>query len=123
GIIGKNRNVYIAMAKSLYNMLSVLPESFIKSFDVIITDETQFSSAETWRGIYLTFNHCLLFGTTATPYRMDNQPLTEFYDCFFEAIKMSEAIKAGYLCKPVIIVPDEYKDNIPENINSTDKEK
>lgn len=123
GVIGKNKNVYIAMAKSLCNMLSVLPENFIKSFDIIITDETQFSSAGTWRNIYLTFRHCLLFGTTATPYRMDNQPLTEFYDCFFEAIKMSEAIKAGYLCKPVIIVPDEYKNNIPENINSIDKEK
>jgi len=31
----------------------------------------------------------------------------------YEAIKMSEAIEKGYLCKPIIIIPDEYKNNVP----------
>lgn len=114
GIIGRNRDVYVCMVQSLDNMLFSLPEKFIKSFSEILADECHHNSAATWRNIYDMFSHCLRFGLTATPYRMDNRPLGEFYTDMYEPITMSESIASGYLCKPVIIVPEEYRDNIPQ---------
>jgi DNA repair protein RadD len=116
GIIGQNKNLYIAMFQSLSGMLDIIPERFVKSFHEIITDEAHHSSAESYRRIYSTFSHCLKMGLTASPYRTDNQPLNEFYDSLCEPIKTSEAIAQGFLCRPVIIVPDEYKDIVPETL-------
>ena len=114
GVQGRNKHVYICMAQSLDNILIALPEKFVKAIQIIITDETHHSSATTWINIYNHFEHAQRLGLTATPYRMDNKPLSEYYDCMFEAITMSEAIAKGYLCKPIIIIPDEYKNNVPD---------
>jgi len=114
GVIGRNRDVYICMVQSLNNLLNALPEKFCNSISEIITDECHRGPAQTYKNIYYHFNHSQRIGLTATPYRMDNKPLGEFYNKMFEPITMNEAIEAGYLCKPVIIVPDEYKNNIPE---------
>jgi superfamily II DNA or RNA helicase len=115
GVMGRNRNIYVCMYQSLDNLLQQLPEKFCRSFSEIIIDECHHSSAQSYRNIFDHFSHCQRVGFTATPYRMDNKPLSEFYTDMYEAIKMSEAIENGYLCKPVIIVPDEYKDHIPDD--------
>jgi superfamily II DNA or RNA helicase len=103
------------MVQSLNNILNALPEKFCKQFSEIIIDEAHFSGAETWENIYNHFSHCLLFGMTATPLRYDNKSLSKYFNCIFEPIKISECIKKGYLSKPVIIIPELYKDHIPQN--------
>ena len=110
GVIGRDRNVYVAMPYSLKNILEIIPEKFCKSFSTIIIDETQFVSADTWRTIIKHFSHCNIAGLTATPYRLDNQNLGEFYDSMFEPIKKSEAIKRGFLTKSILVVPEIFKD-------------
>ena len=129
GIIGRNKSVYICMWQSLYNILTALPEKFVTSFDEIFTDETHHSSSPTLEGIYEHFEHCQRVGLTATLYRMDNKPLGKYYNTMYEPITQSKAIEQGFLCEPIIIVPDEYKIYVPknidevENINKSDQRK
>lgn len=121
GINGINRNVYICMVQSLANILDILPEKFCKSITEIFIDEAHFSGASTWEKIYNHFSHCHRFGFTATPYRYDNRSLDKYFDCMYEPLKMSECIESGYLSKPIIIIPEEYKNYIPENPDDEDK--
>jgi len=114
GLVGRNKDVYICMFQSLANLLPVLPEKFVKSIDEIITDETHHSSAESIRKIYNHFNHCLRFGLTASPYRLDNQPLGEFYTVILQPIKNSEAIEKGFLCEEIIILPEHHREHITD---------
>jgi superfamily II DNA or RNA helicase len=97
GVMGRNRSI-----------------KFCRSFSEIIIDECHHSSAQSYRNIFDHFSHCQRVGFTATPYRMDNKPLSEFYTDMYEAIKMTEAVERGYLCKPVILLPDEYKEHVPD---------
>ena len=124
-IVGKGRAVYICMYQSLSSLLEVLPEKFVDSFSEIIIDEAHHIAAMSFRNIVLkTFPDCLRIGLTASPYRGDNQPLGEFFTDMITPIKNSEAIKKGYLCEPVIIIPEEYKKYIPddpENVNKTEQ--
>jgi superfamily II DNA or RNA helicase len=113
GIIGKNKDVYICMYQSLSNILNAIPEKFCRSFSSIFTDEAHRGRAASYYKIYKHFSNCRRAGWTATPYRLDNKPLGEFYNTMLEPIKMSEAIEQEYLCRPYLIVPDEYKNNIP----------
>jgi superfamily II DNA or RNA helicase len=121
GVMGRGRDVYICMYQSLTNLLDTLPEKFCRGINEIITDETHHSSAQSFRAIYDHFSHCLRLGLTATPYRMDNMPLGEFYTDMIEPIKMSEAIDNGYLCKPVIIIPEIYQGHVPKQGDEIDK--
>lgn len=123
GVIGRNKDVYICMYQSLSNILNALPEKFCRSITNIFTDEAHRGSAASYRNIYNHFSHCRRAGWTATPYRLDNQSLGEFYSHMYEPIKMSQAIKQGFLCKPYIRIPDEYKNYVPDQktIGSTDR--
>jgi superfamily II DNA or RNA helicase len=122
GVVGRNRKVYICMYQSLSNLLSVLPEKFINSFSTLIIDECHHSGAESYENIFDCFSHCQRVGLTATLYRFDNLPLGKYFTDIVEPLTMSDAIngnkekgvKKGTLCKPVIIIPDKYKDLIPE---------
>jgi superfamily II DNA or RNA helicase len=114
GVIGRGKPVYICMWQSLSNILTALPEKFCKSISEIITDETHHSGSPTLENIYNHFGHATRLGLTATLYRMDNKPLGKYYTKFYEPIKQTEAIKRGFLCPPVIIIPDEYKNNVPD---------
>ncbi len=118
GVIGRNKDVYICMWQSLVNILIALPEKFCRQFNEIIIDECHHSASPTIEAIFEHFNNCLRFGLTATPLRMDNKPLGKYFTHMKEAIKQTEAIEKGYLCSPIIIVPEKYKSSIPsaENI-------
>lgn len=117
GVNGIKRNIYICMVMSLNNILNSLPEKFCKQFTEIIIDEAHFSGAETWENIYTHFSHCRRFGMTATPLRYDNKSLGKYFDCLYEPIKISECIEQGYLSKPVIIIPEEYKDHVKKELS------
>ena len=114
GVIGRGKYVYICMWQSLSNILTALPEKFCNSISEIITDETHHSGSPTLENIYDHFHNATRLGLTATLYRMDNKPLGKYYTKFYEPIKQTEAIKRGFLCPPVIIIPDEYKNNVPD---------
>lgn len=123
GIVGRNKDVYVCMFQSLSGMLDIMPEKFCKSFQNIFIDESHRAPAKSYQDIFSHFSHCKRGGWTATPYRLDNKSLYPFFDTMYESIKMSEAIKSGFLCEPVIIIPDEYKNNIPtqDNFSTIDK--
>lgn len=115
GVRGRGRSVYICMVQSLDNILNSLPEKFCQSISEIVIDECHHSGATTWQNIYTHLSHCRRFGLTATPYRMDNHPLAPYFTDMVEPIKMSQAIKNKSLCKPIIIIPEEYQNVVPEN--------
>jgi len=114
GVRGKGRGVYVCMAQSLCNILPYIPAK-LRPHE-IVTDEAHHSSAASWKAIYEYYDHALRFGLTATPYRLDNKPLGEFYTDLVESIAPAFAIGAGYLVKPVIIAPEDYvqKIDIPD---------
>jgi superfamily II DNA or RNA helicase len=87
--------VVIASIQSLIKRL----DKFDKNrFDVIITDECQHSSANSYQKIYNYFNFNHHFGFTATPNRNDGIKLKGIFDKIVYKKSLLEAIKEGYLC-------------------------
>ena len=126
GVIGRGKNVYICMWQSLSNLLQRLPEKFVNSFDEIIIDEAHHCASPTLERIFEHFKKCQLLLLTATPYRMDNKPLGKYANKIHIAITQKESAEKGYLCKPIIIMPNEYKMHSPNNIkkiNMTEQKK
>ena len=105
---GQNRSVYVCMAQSLVNMLDRVPEKLWP--DEIFTDECHHSAAGTWEAIYSFFPDATRCGLTATPERLDGKGLDHLYTDIVQTITMKEAIDAGYLAKPLPIVPQKYLD-------------
>ncbi len=110
GMRGKDRKLYVCMAISLYNILSMIPESLYP--DVIVTDESHHSKAETWEGMYKYFGHALRLGMTATPVRTDGKPLGGLYDKIIEPINIRESLDRKYLTEPIVIAPTEFEKDI-----------
>ena len=111
GIVGRNRKVYVCMAMSLKNIMYLLPATICP--DEIIIDEAHHSGNDTHESIFDYFDKALRLGLTATPYRGDNKPLGKYYTDIISTYTMQEGIDNGYLCKPLIIVPEQYHLNIP----------
>jgi len=110
GVRGRQKQVYICMDKSLRNNLPFLER--IKPHDIII-DEAHHSGAETYEAIFKHFGDARRIGLTATPYRFDNRPLGKYFTDMVETITTEEAIAAGFLAKPLLIVPETYKKLFP----------
>ena len=108
GMKGRNRSVYVCMAQSLVNILDRIPEAAWP--DEIFTDECHHSAANTWETIYTFFDRATRCGLTATPERLDGKGLDHLYTDIVQTITMREAIDAGYLAKPLPIVPQKYLD-------------
>ena len=106
GVKGRDRGVYICMPLSLINILSRIPESIHP--DVIIIDEAHHSAADTWEAIFRFFPEAVRLGLTATPRRTDLRPLAPYYTDIVQTITMAEAVHAGYLARPLCIVPKQY---------------
>lgn len=71
-------------------ILEKYPEDY---YDYIVIDETHRSAANSYRDVLEHFKPKVLLGLTATPERMDNQDIREFYDGHFAAeIRLGEAI-------------------------------
>jgi DNA repair protein RadD len=121
GMRGRNRHLYVCMAISLYNILGMIDERNYP--DIIITDESHHSAANTWEGIYSYFPKALRIGMTATPVRTDGKPLGDLYDKIIEPITIREALYRGYLTEPIVISPEEYEAHIPTDETKEDREK
>jgi len=113
GVQGRSKKVYVCMPMSLNNILSLLPEKFKP--DVIITDECHHSLANTWLNIYDYYKDAQRLGLSATPQRLDGKGLDNVYSDIVQTIDMQEAITAGYLAQPLVIVPEQYKMKIRIN--------
>ena len=114
GMKGQNRAVYVCMAQSLVNILDRVPEKLWP--DELFTDECHHSAASTWETIYTFFDRATRCGLTATPERLDGKGLDHLYTDIVQTITMREAVDAGYLAKPLPIVPQKYLDkhDIPD---------
>ena len=110
-IMGVNRKVYVVMPLTLINMLAHIPQSMYPT--EIITDECHHSEARSWQAIYDFFPKAVRLGLTATPKRTDGIPLSNTYTDIVSTIDMKQAIDAGYLSKPLCIVPEEFALDVP----------
>ncbi len=113
GVQGRNKKVYICMPMSLNNILSLLPERFKP--DLIITDELHHGRADTWMNIYNYYHDAQRLGLSATPQRGDGKGFDNLYTDIVQTIDMQQAIAAGYLAQPLIIVPEQYKMKVRVN--------
>lgn len=120
GVRGRDRSVYVCMPLSLVNLLDRLPEKFAP--DEIWTDEAHHSLASSWETIYTHYERASRVGLTATPYRMDNRPLGAWYTDIVQTITPRQAIESGYLAEPLVIVPEEYRLEVPVNQGELDPE-
>ena len=128
GMKGRNRSVYVCMPISLLNLLNRIPESCYP--DEFVIDEAHHTAADTWQKIAEWFSKSPndangngkplpTLGLTATPKRTDNKALTMYTD-IVSTITMQEAIDAGYLAKPLVIVPDELYRRIEVPVDDLD---
>lgn len=111
GVRGRGRMVYVCMPLSLVNNLPLIPKAIFP--DEIFTDECHHSAAASWERIYRYFDRATRLGLTATPRRTDGKGLDHLYTDIVQTIEPAEAIEAGFLAKPMIIVPEEYHVNVP----------
>lgn len=118
GVRGKDRNLYICMFQSLFNNLSIIPESLYP--DEIYHDEAHHSLCGSITDICDYFPKAQRLGMTATPLRLDNKPLGNLYTEIVNEIDIKEAIEKKYLTPPFLIAPDQYVDNIPMNESDFD---
>jgi len=110
-VLGQNKLVYVCMPLTLANILSKLPAPFFPH--TIISDENHHSMCETWQNIYNFYPNAKRLGLTATPKRTDGKPLTPTYDEIIEVITFKDAIQREFLSDYLLVVPEEYKMNIP----------
>lgn len=124
GIMGRNKQLYICMPLTLANILTKLPPQFYP--DTIIIDECHHSEADTWQNIFTFFEKAHRLGLTATPKRTDGKSLANTYDMIIngdgEIITVKEAIQKNYLSDYLLVVPEEYKLNVPMQNGDFDTE-
>lgn len=65
--------------------------------DFIICDEAHHFLANDYVKIRKTFPNAYLLGVTATPYRLNNQPFTDFFDILLRSKSINDFIKDGWL--------------------------
>ena len=119
GVRGKDRCVYVCMALSLLNLLPVIPESIYP--DEIITDEMQHSLASSWESIYRFFPNALRIGLTATLYHGSLRSFEHLYTDVVQTISKSRAISDGFITKPLLVIPEEYRMNVPMSGDDYDR--
>jgi superfamily II DNA or RNA helicase len=80
--------------------------------DLVFIDEAHHASAVSYRKILESYPDALIFGLTATPYRLDGKPLGDLFEEIVESAKPSALIESGWIMRPrVWTVPvDERPD-------------
>ncbi|MBQ9253444.1 MAG: DEAD/DEAH box helicase family protein [Bacteroidales bacterium] len=66
-------------------------------FDFIICDEAHHFLANDYLKIRKAFPDAYLLGVTATPYRLNHQPFTDYFDILLRTKSVNEFIKEGWL--------------------------
>lgn len=84
--------VMVASIQSYVKYCSKLPE-----FDLIIIDEAHRSCSLSYRKVFDSFRGAYFLGVTATPKRLDGQPLGDLYEAMVHGPTTKELIDQGYL--------------------------
>lgn len=110
GMRGKDRSVYVCMYQSLVNILSIIPETL--SPDVIIIDETQHMLCNSIKTICTFWPDAVRLGLTATLYHNSGETFRPWFTETIQTITKREAIEKGYITEPLLIVPEDYLENV-----------
>lgn len=121
GTPNPDKRIYIGVYKTFKNRLGELPP-----IDVFIHDECHHIACDTWQYL-ITENNAWHEGFTASPKRLDGQPLWGFDD-IYEPYTISWYMKKGFLCPNLVeycaeqlinVSLDSVKDNLHEQWEST----
>ena len=74
----EDSSLQVASVYTLFRRIKANKDTFIP--DVIIFDEAHHVAAGTWTTVIDKYNKALRVGVTATPIRLDNKPLGQFFD-------------------------------------------
>jgi superfamily II DNA or RNA helicase len=88
----ERRSIHIGMVGTVANNIARFPKP-----DFIIFDEGHHASAATWQKIIAAFPDAYITGLTATPCRLDGNPLNAVYDDLIVGASTRELIDQGYL--------------------------
>ncbi len=84
--------IMVASIQSYIKHCSKLPD-----FDLIIIDESHRSCSLSYRKVFDAYKTAYFLGVTATPKRLDGQPLGDLYEAMVHGPTTKELIDAGYL--------------------------
>ncbi len=73
--------------------------------DVVWIDEAHRTPGESYARILADYPRAWIIGLTATPCRLDGQPLKEHYDAMIEVARYSALIDAGHIVAPRVYAP------------------
>lgn len=75
---------------------------------LLLPDEAHHTPAASWVKLKKLFPNAAMVGFTATPTRLDGEPLREHFDEMFEAATPLEAVDVGLVRIPRIFVPTDH---------------
>ena len=78
--------------------------------DVIIFDEAHHVAAGTWTTVIDKYKKALRVGVTATPIRLDNRPLGNFFDKLISGVQVQELVQKKYLSQHKVFAGAELPD-------------
>lgn len=79
----------------------------------VFIDEAHHAAAATYQKVLKHYPKAKVIGLTATPYRLDGQPLGDLFDEIVESAKPSELIKKGWIVRPQVwTVPPSERPNL-----------
>jgi superfamily II DNA or RNA helicase len=120
GVRGAGRSVYICMTLSLFNIIRLIPESLYPN--VVLVDECQHIQAQTWQNICQYFSNSVRVGLTATLYHGSGVSFKNVFTDIVQTITKKQAIESSFISKPILMVPKQYRLNIPMKGNDYDVE-
>lgn len=106
GMLGRNRDIYVCMYMSLFNILPYVNEKLYP--DEICIDELHHFRTDTVEAIKEFFPNAVWFGCTATLSRLDGKGFDFYFTDIVQTITMKDAIDQGFLARPLVIVPERY---------------
>lgn len=100
----RNSRVTVASIPTLVRR----PESRLPLADLVIVDEAHHSTSSGFAKIirHYTERGAWVVGLTATPYRLDNKPLGDFYQRLIAPVSMADLIAHGHLVPPTYYAVD-----------------
>ena len=82
--------------------------------DMIVIDEAHRTGAPQYKELFKRFPKAKFLGATATPCRMDGQPLSDFYDKIVLGPNIRELIQIGHLATVSLYSPQEVLEGISD---------
>jgi DNA repair protein RadD len=107
GFQPRDASVQIATVQTLSSRAMRSRRMELPPADLLIVDECQHATAQTWRKIIESYPQAVLIGLTATPCRGDGRGLGGIFDVIVECPQVAELISEGYLVGTRVFAPAE----------------